>query len=94
MKIKRPSKKLNYRYLGPFYIKKLVGSRVAKVALPKIIRCHDVFHVFLLEPYISNILKKREITLPEPEIVDREEEYELERILTAEWRKAKRGKKK
>ena len=83
MKIKRPSKKLNYRYLGPFYIKKLVGSRVVKIALPKTIRCHDVFYVSLLELYISNILKGREVTLPKPEIVDGEEEYEPERILTA-----------
>jgi hypothetical protein len=94
MKTKRPSKKLNHRYLGPFHIKKLVGSRAVKVALPKTIRCHDVFHISLLEPYTSNTLKGREVTLPEPEIVDGEEEYEPERILAAEWRKAKRGNKK
>src|SRR3954454_16665804 len=84
IKTKRPSKKLNYYYLGAFHIRKLVGSRAVKVALPKTIRCHNVFYISLLEPYISNTLKGREVTLPEPEIVDSEEEYEPERILAAE----------
>src|SRR5262249_41153017 len=94
LKTKRPSKKLNHRYLGPYHVKKLVGPRAVKIALPKTMQCHNVFHVSLLEPYVPNTLKGREVALPEPEVVDGEEEYEPERIITAEWRKAKRGNKK
>ena len=94
MRTRRPSKKLNHRYLGPFPITKLIGSKAVQVGLPKTMHCHNVFHVSLLEPYKTNTFDGRKQRIPEPTIVDGEEEYEPEKILQAEWRKASRGTKK
>jgi hypothetical protein len=94
MTTRRSTKKLNHRYLGPFPITKLIGERAVQLGLPKTMRCHNVFHVSLIEPYRKNSLLSQKQAIPDPIIVEREDEYEPEKILRAEWRKAKRGTKK
>src|SRR5438034_11598039 len=70
MRTRRPSKKLNHRYLEPFSITKLIGTKAVRVGLLKTMHCHNVFHVSLLELYRSNIFDGRKKRLPEPMIVD------------------------
>jgi hypothetical protein len=94
MTTRRSTKKLNHRYLGPFPITKLIDERAVQLDLPKTMRCHNVFHVSLIEPYRKNSLLSRKQAIPDPIIVEREDEYEPKKILRAEWRKAKRGIKK
>jgi hypothetical protein len=94
MTTRRSTKKLNHRYLGPFSIIKLIGERAVQLGLSKTMRCHNVFHVSLIEPYRKNSLLGRKQVIPDPIIVEEEDEYESEKILRAEWRKAKRGIKK
>ena len=84
MRTRRSFKKLNHRYLGPFSVIKLIGTKVVRVGLPKTIHCHNVFHVSLLEPYRSNTFDGRKKRLSESVIVDGDEEYEPEKILQAE----------
>src|SRR5437762_229994 len=81
IRTRRPSKKLNHRYLGLFPIIKLIETKTVRVGLLKTIHCHNVFHVSLLELYRSNIFDGRKRRLPEPVIVDGDEEYEPEKIL-------------
>jgi Chromo (CHRromatin Organisation MOdifier) domain len=93
LKTKRSSKKLDHKMNGPYTITKLVGSHAVQLRLPKTLRCHNVFHVSLLEPYRASQIEGRQQALPPPVVVDGENEYEVEQILRSEKRKAKRGKK-
>jgi hypothetical protein len=84
MTTRRSTKKLNHRYLGSFPITKLIGERAVQLGLPKTMRCHNVFHVFLIEPYRKNSLLSRKQAIPDSIIVEGEDEYEPEKILRAE----------
>jgi len=48
--IKKSSKKLNYKKLKPFKIKRNIKGINFKLDLPKIIKIHPVFYVSLLKP--------------------------------------------
>ena len=84
IRTRRPFKKLNHRYLEPFPITKLIGTKAVRVGLLKTIHCHNVFHVSLLESYRSNTFDGRKERLPELVIVDGDEEYEPKKILQTE----------
>src|SRR5204862_6488560 len=101
LKTKRSSKKLDHKMYEPFIIEKLIKSndadeepRAVKLQLLKTMKCHNVFHVSLLEPYRANNIKSRRETLPSLIIVEGEEEYKVERILKSEHRKARWGNKR
>ena len=52
IRLSRPSKKLDNRFLGPFRIIEAIGKQAYRLDLPKAYsRIHPVFHVSLLEPY-------------------------------------------
>ena len=51
LKLKRLSKKLIVRFIGPFYINELVGKQVYRLYLLTSYRIHLVFHISLLELY-------------------------------------------
>jgi len=93
LKTKRSSKKLDHKMYGPYAIAKLIGTRAAKLQLPKAMKCHDVFNVSLLEPYKASSFEGRSQEPPPPVVVDGEEEYIIERIIKSEKRKARRGNK-
>jgi len=79
LRIKRPSRKLSHKMEGPFVIQKLVRPHAIKLKLPKMMKCHDVFHVSLLEPYHENQLTGRQPVRPEPvQVEGDEEEYQVE----------------
>jgi hypothetical protein len=46
-----PCAKLDYKRLGPFKIAKLVNLVACRLELPPQFKIHNVFHVYLLEPY-------------------------------------------
>ena len=81
LKIARPSKKLSQKFLGPFAIVSLVGTRAVRLELPDHMAVHPVFHVSLIEPYVESSLLNREQRPPSPVLVNDEEEYEVEKIL-------------
>ena len=47
----RPSKKLDYKYYGPYRIVDAIGEQAYRLSLPEGTKIHPVFHVSLLEPY-------------------------------------------
>lgn len=49
-----PSAKLFQRYMGPFTISKVINPVAYQLELPKHWKAHNVFHVSLLKPYVSN----------------------------------------
>jgi transposase InsO family protein len=84
IRTKRPHRKLDDKWLGPFTIRERVGLNAYRLVLPESIkRLHPVFNVQLLEPY-----KKRDGYNPPPvnelEVVegDAEAQWEVEKILS------------
>ena len=55
IKTKRPSNKLDFKRLGLFKIKKVVGRLDCKLELPRGSQLHLVFHTLLLELAPSNV---------------------------------------
>jgi hypothetical protein len=93
LKTKRSSRKLDHKMYGPYRILKNIGSHAARLQLPKTMKCHNVFHVSLLEPYRASTIPGRHQEPPPPVIVEGEEEYVVEQIIKSEKRQARRGPK-
>ncbi|KAL5612469.1 uncharacterized protein BROUX77_002625 [Berkeleyomyces rouxiae] len=77
----RPSKKLDFKKLGPFKILRKVSSHAYELALPATMKVHPVFHVCLLEPCASDPLPGQKNPPPPPVIVDGEEEFVVKEII-------------
>ena len=82
--IKRLTKKLDAKLLGPFPIKKKISKNNYELKLPAKIRFYPVFYISLLKS-AADIIKVH-IAANDNE-VNGEEEYELEKIF-----EAKKGK--
>jgi len=78
----RRTEKLTERFMGPYKIKKIVLSNAVELKLPSIVKIHPVVNVSRIQRYIRQIERqKRE--QPAPVIIEEEEEWEVERILSA-----------
>ncbi len=85
IRTKRPSKKLDHRFYGPYLVIERVGTQAYRLKLSQQVgSIHEVFHVLLLEPYVSDGRRAPEPPLPIE--VDGEEEYELEEIPQSAYR--------
>lgn len=80
IRMRKPSKKLADKFLGPFRVEATVGRNAYRLTLPKMYgRIHPTFPVALLEPY-----QRREgVVLPDPVEIDGEDEWEVEDVLDA-----------
>jgi hypothetical protein len=81
IKTDRPSKKLDYKYIGPFRIIQQIGKTAYKLALPASYKIHNVFHVSLLTPYKGLSDVRTNPTPVTPVVIDGFEEYVVESIL-------------
>ncbi len=80
IRTKRSSKKLDHRIYKPYLVVKWIGSQAYRLKLSQQVgSIHNVFHISLLEPYVSAGHSASEP--PPPIEVDSEEEYGLEEIL-------------
>ena len=77
----RPARKLDWKRLGPFPVKRIVSAYAYELDLPSTIKVHPVFHVSLLSPAPSDPLPGQHNPPPPPVVVDGEEEYEIESVL-------------
>ena len=82
-------KKMKPKREGPFDITEVLGPVTYRLRLPTSWRIHDVFHATLLRPYKENTVYGQNFTEPPPELVEGEEVYEVETILS--HRKRGRG---
>jgi len=81
IKTTRPSKKLDYKKIGPFKILAKIGTSTYKLALPPSMAIHNTFYISLLEPYQDSRFPS-EIKEPTPPIqIEGEDEYELDEII-------------
>jgi transposase InsO family protein len=79
IRTRRPNKKLDHKYHGPYKILALVGKQAYRLQLPDPMRVHPVFHVSLLES--ARRRNEPDTIPPPPVIVDGVEEFEVDEIL-------------
>jgi len=84
IRTKRPSKKLSPKLYGPFKIIEAKGQRACKHEISPTWKIHPTFHVSLLEPYRTSVREGREQPPREPEEIDGDLEWEVERIVKSE----------
>jgi hypothetical protein len=88
----RPSRKLGERRYGPFKIIEKLSDLNYRLELPPNWKIHPVFHVDKIRKYHEDP-NNPNYSEPPPDLIDDHEEYEVEKILDAQYRKG-RGKKK
>jgi hypothetical protein len=77
---KRPSQKLDWKWLGPYTVVERISPYSFKLELPKSLRIHPVHHVSLMEPAGEDPLPGQHIVPPPLVEVDGDEEYQVERV--------------
>ena len=82
LKLWYKSWKLAPKQEGPFKIQKVLGPLTYWLELPKQWKIHPVFHTTLLSPYKENDTYGNNFTHPPPDLIDGQEEYEVEAILS------------
>jgi len=76
----RPSRKLDWKRLGPYTVKRQVSPYAYELELPKGLRIHPVHHVSLLDPVATDPLPGQTSTPPPPVEVDGDQEYQVELV--------------
>jgi len=77
----RPSKKLDYKKIGPFKILTKIQTSAYMLALRLSMTIHNTFHISLLEPYHANQFPAQITEPPAPIQIEGEDEYELDEII-------------
>jgi len=87
----RPTRKLDYRQLGPYKILQIVGeSKLAfKLELPPQMKIHPVFHASLLHPHRANTIQGRTQPPPPHIEIDGHDEYIVKEVLDSRIRRNK-----
>jgi len=81
---KQPSRKLSPKLSGPFKIIEAKGQRTFKLEISPTWRIHPPYHISQLAPYRTSIQEGREQPRREPEEIDRDLEWEVERSIKSE----------
>ena len=76
------SRKLAPKRHGPFEITQVLSPLTYKLRLPSTWKIHNVFHASLLSPYRSTESYGLLFLSPPPDVIDNEEEYKVEAILS------------
>ena len=77
----RPSKKLDHKKIGPFFIKKQKGKLNYELDFPKEMKIYPVFHIFLLESANSETPVSTKLPKLSPG-----NEYKVEKIIDYDHR--------
>ena len=84
----RPTKKLNYKWLGPYVVKRVISHSAYQLKLPASFgKTHPVFSVTLLHPFKGDSIAKCQEhypLLPPLIVCDSIQEYEVEKILNSQ----------
>jgi len=86
----RRLEKLTEHFVGLYKVKGIVSSNVIELELPKSIKIHPVVNISRVQLYRPQVERQKKI-LPKQVIIEREEEFEVEKILN---KRMVRGKEK
>ena len=90
LRLKYPSRKLAPKRHGPFEIIRVLSPLTYQLQLLGTWKIHDIFHASLLSSYCSTEAYGSSFLNPPPDVIDNEEEYEVEAILSHKGSKARR----
>ena len=76
----RRTEKLTERFVGPYKIKKIISLNAVKLELPRTVKIHPVVNISRIQRYVGQVEGQRK-EQPAPVIIEREEEWEVKRIL-------------
>jgi len=79
--VSRRTEKLTERFVGPYKIEKIISSNVVELELPRTVKIYPVVNVSRIRKYIGQVEGQRK-EQPAPVIIEGEEEWEVERIIT------------
>ncbi|KAJ1034253.1 hypothetical protein NDA18_001117 [Ustilago nuda] len=80
-KTRRPTRKLDTRFAGPYPVQEWVGRRAYRITLPSNLRVHDVFHVSMLEPARTSSLPQRAEQPTIPPLPDEDLDFEVKALI-------------
>jgi hypothetical protein len=85
IRTRRPSKKLDQRYSGPYVVTELIGTHACRLDLPISMKVHNVFHISLLKPYRRPTIPGQQALSQESVDIDDNDEvyYEIANILNS-----------
>jgi len=86
--MKRVTKKLMEKFIGPYVVKKIVSENAVELELPALLRIHPVVNVRRIVKYREQVKGQKKILLPFVEVAG-EKEYEVEEILDRQERRGK-----
>jgi hypothetical protein len=78
--MQRPSKTLDWKYLGPYEISEVISPWAYRLNLPKDLHIHPVQPISCLSKVSEDALPRQIKPAPPPVIVNGKEEYEVEHI--------------
>jgi hypothetical protein len=89
LNMKRPTRKLAEKQVGPYEILEIISSNAVRLKLPKSLPIHPVVNVSSVRPYRAPAFKGQKPNEPAPVEVDGQQEYEVERILDSRRHRGK-----
>jgi transposase InsO family protein len=81
------NKKITTKREGPFTITEVLGPVNYRLKLPDKWRMRDNFHATLLTPYEENATHGKNFPHPPPDLIEGEQEWEVERIVSHKGKK-------
>jgi len=86
--MKRVTKKLTEKFIGPYVVRKIVSENTVELELPASLRIHPVVNVRRIVKYREQVEGQKKIPPPPVEVAG-EKEYEVEEILDRQERRGK-----
>jgi len=86
--MKRATKKLTEKFIGPYMVKKIVSENAVELELPALLRIHPVVNIRRIVKYREQVEGQKKIP-PPPVKVDSEKKYVVEEILDKQERREK-----
>ena len=86
--MKRATKKLTEKFIGPYVVRKIVSENAVELELPASLRIHPVVNVRRIVKYREQVEGQKKIPPPPVEVAS-EKEYEVEEILDRQERRGK-----
>ena len=77
----RPSRKLDYRKIGPYRIIEKINNVAFRLQLPHTFQIHPVFHTSLLSPHIEKDIPGRRTQPLPPVLLENGPEWEVEELV-------------